>query len=343
MLAAAILGANPWGFEYVGSIYPDSITAVSTIAGVLCLWRFTRQRSASALFGASVLLSSTVLFRPEMIVIAAVVIGVAVLLARPMTGSIVTSAAIGLLVPLAIQYGYRVHFTGDLVTSVFAPWRSGSKGAIAWAGTWVGTEHETFFDVVFRVAGGQEPRFPRRSWSTPYERRLLDSIQNRLRANPANTKEIDETFLHLADYRRERMPVRAVLAPKISRAVLLWANTNTNSQLLSALTSWPRPLRRGLLGLLLVARVAALLIFAAAVYRLARSRSGARSHWRSLAWLCVSLVLARTLLIAGVLDLIEHRYVLQSWLPLLMVVILVLGGRVPGNDRERALATASAG
>ena len=138
--ASIALGVAPWPFAFVTTIGPDSLNASVAFFGLVLL---VRRR----LFLGSLILSLTVLLRPEMIAVVPVAIGAAIFVHRPrLRGAAV--AMVAFLLVVAAQYGYRTWFVGKPTLSLFGGLNIYNAGAFAWANSWLGTEDEAY-DFVY--------------------------------------------------------------------------------------------------------------------------------------------------------------------------------------------------
>ncbi|MFP5245803.1 MAG: hypothetical protein ACLGH0_03840, partial [Thermoanaerobaculia bacterium] len=316
VLAALVLGIAPWPFAFVELLGPDSLTASISFFGLLLLTR------ARAFFFGALLLSSTLLLRPEMAAVAPVPIAVALWsLRRP---KFFVAAAIAFLLPVLTQYAYRTWSTGHAGTSLFGSLTIYNAGAFAWANSWIGTEHEAY-DFVYALSRHRVMPLPERAFHDDAERTAIKQLQERARAE-GYSADIDAQFAEIARRKKAEHPFSAVVLPRLWHAAHLWLNVETSDALLVALSNVPRIIRRPMLAALLLLKLALLILFL---------RNLATSH---LATLFASFVIARTLLIGLVLNWMVHRYTLAAWLPLIVVALL---GRGRAADESRVESSAS--
>ncbi|HEX7155332.1 MAG TPA: hypothetical protein VF618_27950 [Thermoanaerobaculia bacterium] len=306
-LIAVLLAGLPWPFEFVSLIGADSLTVSLFLFATLLLWR----RSFVA---GSLLASATFLLRPEMIVLVPVVVGTAVLLEprRRVRHALLT--ALAFFAVIGLQVSYRVWFTGEWKPSIFGGLHIVDRGAFAWVHTWLNTENEAY-DFVYGLTNGRLiTKLPDRAFADKSERDAVTGVLQRVRKEGYSTSA-DAVFASVAEKRRREAPIRNVVIPRLWRTVHLWVNVETNSQLLHALAAIPRPVRRALLGMLLLLKIALVLAFPfAAVRRFGRDDLG-----RLVALMAV-VVVSRTLLIGMALNWMAHRYMLVAWPHLLGVV-----------------------
>ena len=319
LVAALVLGAAPWPFDFVSLVGADSLNATVSFFGLIALWRWTRGAGGCAgLFGASLLFSSAFLLRPEMIAVVPLPIAVAVILRTVSLRSFLrlgATAAAAFLCVVAAQYAYRTHLIGRVEPSLFGGLHIYNAGAFAWVHSWVGTEDEAY-DFVYELPEGGRRTLPARAFRDEEERRAVDALRDAARRQ-GYTVEIDRAFGELAARRRRDDPFFAIVVPRLWHAMHLYLNLETNDQLLHALRRVPRTPRRGLIGLLLGLKVALLAAFAVKTARLLRGR------WRAmqLPALLASFVVARTVLVGLILDWMPHRYALMCWMPLIVVAL----------------------
>jgi hypothetical protein len=312
LLMAALLGVVPWPYEFVSLLSPDSLTAAITFFGVIILWRSAEQQSIALTFAGALLLSTTFLMRPEMIALVPVVLAAAVLLRNANRGVLLMRAATCLgafAIIIALQMAYRFDFTGR-GPSLFGGLHISDRGAFAWVNTWLGTENEAY-NFVYGLSNGQpQDDLPSRAFSNAVERRTVsDAIQTVRRRGYG--PDVDAAFQQLAEKRQRDHPFVAIVATRIWHTVHLWINVETNGQLLNALASIPRTLRRPMLGVLALLKLTLLVLFIAGVLRSKESSAAA------LVTLFAVVVIGRTLLVGAALNWMAHRYVLTAWLPLL--------------------------
>lgn len=320
---ALLLGIAPWPLEWVTSILADPLNAVVHFAGLLLLWRAIVSGRAALAFAGALLVSATLLFRADMLLLPPVVFAAVWWMRRRFA---VPMAAAFLLV-VAAQYAYRVHFTGDTTTSLYAPFRLQYGSALKWSGTWLGTERETT-SFVWRLSEGRvPPPLPSRAWADEEEKRAIDGVVADVTRTGRYTEAHDAVFERLRQKRVRDSFVGAFIAPRIWNAIHLWANASTNSQLLHALVRVSRPVRRVFLGALLLLKLAIFVLFARALLR----------HRTPLVILCAVFVIARTLEI-GALNAGEHRYALVAWLPLLLCAAF---GTITTPTRRPAAASSA--
>jgi len=316
---AAVLGIQPWTFEYIKNQLPDSLTMVLVTAGIGLLVFFIHRRSIRsavvALIFATLLLSVPAMLRPEMLLFAVVLPATGILLR---TGrwheSLLFAAVVACIVgcTVAANVYYRWHVAQEL--RVYGTLRTPAPGLGEWMGTWIGTESD-----VGRVFNGvplgkcSMPDIPARAFADNHERAAVAAIVERLNDGTPYNVDMDTAFFALAANRIRTSPFRYWLVPRIWTTFHLWGNLETNSQLLHALVFVPRTPRRFFLGGLLALKVALLLLSAFAALALWRRRRSCRLWYDNLAILMLTLLVTRTVLMGFVFHSCEHRYMLVAW------------------------------
>jgi hypothetical protein len=326
LIAAAVLGIAPWPLQYVMLISPDSLNGALTTLGLLVLWR---ARSRATFLCGALLLSSTLLLRPEMIALIPFTL-LAALLLRGLRKSEVIAAAAACAIFVGALYAYRAHFTGRIRAEIFGPAHMPDLGAFAWANSWLGTEREAYEDFAYALTNGAPLKpLPDRAFANERERSAVNALLQRVRTSGYNP-EVDASFAALARQRQREHPVMAGLLPRVWHTIHPWMNTDLNYQLLDALASWPRVARLAVFGAMLVLKLALLVAFVIAVAQALRRRG----EWQ-LVLLLATFVIARTLLMGFVLNWMVSRYMLAAWLPLIVAALFTLKGlRHPERSRE---------
>jgi len=324
ILAAIVMGLAPWPFAFVSTVGPDSLNASLAFFGVYLLARWTTGSTALwSLLAGSLLLSVTFLLRPEMIAVVPVTIVVAVIArhsAQRTTLRDWSVAAAAFILVVALQYGYRSYFIGRLSPSLFGGLHIYNAGAFEWVNSWLGTEDEAY-DFVYGLTEGNAPVvLPSRAFADDGERQIVDELRAEVRAK-GFSESIDRRFGELARQRKREHPVSAAILPRLWHAAHLWFNTETNDQLLRAWKPVWRPIRRGLLAVLLLMKATLVMAFG---LLLAWQRRMVLSD--PVIAVMASLVIARTLLVGVALNWMVSRYMVVGWLPLMVVVSLLMPG-----------------
>lgn len=328
---AGIAGIAPWPFEYAGSLYPDGLTSVLAFFALIVLGRAVRTRSSLQFFGGSLLMASTLLLRPEVVVIIPMMLALAWWLAGP-AWRLTAVCALGALIPAGLHYAYRIQFTGQPAPPFFSGFHTKSLGAMQWANTWVGNEHELYDGVVYAIADGHPPRFPARTLSDPRERVQLERAAAIVQRDRRNSAEVDAIFESLARQREREHPIRAWLLPRVAHAGQLWVNVDMNDQLLSAMSPLPPLVRRAALGALMLLKLAVFALFCALPFLMWRRREPDDLGYV----LFVVLVVLRTLTVAGLHNTMEHRYVLVAWPAMLACALRAAALSLRRDSRDRA-------
>lgn len=214
---------------------------------------------------------------------------------------------------VSLQVAYRTAFTGE--PGLFGPLRLTNSGAFAWTRTWLGTEKEAY-DFVYAVTEGRRADLPSRAFGDAREREDVARAV-RMAHERGYSPEVDAIFAALAEKRRREKPL-LVAAVRALNVVQLWIHLETNPPILEALTPVPRIIRRPILGLLLLLKIAAVILGCiGAGQALRRWHRGEADALDALTILMFAYVIARTLLTGVVLDWRVHRYVASAWIPML--------------------------
>lgn len=326
LIAAVVIGIAPWPYAFVATVGPDSLNASVAFFALFLL----RRRETLAI--GALLLSLTFLLRPEMIAVAPVPIAVALFVHRAKVRQWALAMAAFLLI-VAVQYGYRTYFIGQLSASLFGGLNIYNAGLFRWVNSWIGTEDEAYDFVYGMGSRDNTGELPSRAFANERERKIVEELRAETRAEGFN-EEIDRRFAALADQRIRERPVMAGVVPRLWHALHLWLNTETNDQLLRAWIGVPRPVRRPMLALLLILKAALVIAFPFALI-------ATRGRWMSEPVIAIlaAHVVARTVLIGIVLNWMVYRYMVTAWLPLLVVVFLAPRFRI--TTSASAAATSS--
>jgi hypothetical protein len=308
--AALLFGLSPWPFEFANDIGPDAINAFLIGTALLLFWR---TRGAAWSFVAMLMASATLLFRPEMIAMAPVIAFVVWFLRRERRWRDALAMLFAFAIIVSVQVAYRTAFTGE--PGVFGPLRLTNAGAFAWTRTWLGTEKEAY-DFVYAVTEGRRADLPSRAFGDAREREEVARAV-RMAHERGYSPEVDAIFTAVAEKRRREKPL-LVAAVRAMNVVQLWIHLETNPPILDALTPVPRIIRRPILGILLLLKIAAVILGCiGAGQALRKWRHGEADALDALTILMFAYVVARTLLTGVVLDWRVHRYVASAWIPML--------------------------
>lgn len=316
---AIALAVSPWPFEFVSSIGPDSLVA-SIVAASLLMFGKLRER----IFLPTLVMSTTLLLRPEMIVFPPMIVSTTVFLYREKATRMLLLGGSAFAIVLAAQIGYRIHFTGQSLPSIFGPLHIPDRGAFDWVNTWIGTEHEAY-DFVYSLTNHEAiPPLPARAFSTQLEQREVRAILEHRSSEGHYSSADDESFERLARRRwREHRPT--ALIARLWHALSLWFNLETNHQFLNALSRFPGALRRSLLGTLLMLKLATLFSFGVFLVRVRRFGN------EVFLVLSAVYVVARTIVIGLLMGWFAHRYVVSTWIPLMACACAALSPELLGR------------
>ena len=314
-LMTVLLGVQPWTFEYVRSLLPDSFTASITTVALVLLIRYLRTNSLSSLLWGTVVLSFTLLLRAEMVALAPFTIAAVVIASKPPLRRLVVHGGVAAMVfasVLSVQVAYRWWFIGQ--PGLYGPLRGVDEGAYAWVYTWVNTERTLDFIWTMKDGRVSIEDVPARAFDSASERERIAKAFDLVRREGKLVPEADEILRAVAEERVARSPIRNWLLPRILRASQLWFNRETNSQLLGVLADVPRPIRRPFLGMLLSLRVSTLLLGIAGSAIVLRDTLRRGAQGAQFAALPFALfIILRTAYVGGVHGSMEHRYMLNAW------------------------------
>jgi hypothetical protein len=326
---AALFGLQPWTFDRVRSIAPDSlVTSFSTLALVgLCSYLLMRGALATAaMIVSTLILSATFLLRPEMIVLVPPLVGLAIVLRdqpwrRRWSHALAAAACFAAV--LSVQVGYRTYFIGR--PGVFGDFVIPDRSVYDWVHTWFGTEHE-MYDFVNDVSDGKGMGhlavMPGRAFGDSWERKEIER-GTALATAGGPSWESEAIFDRVARKRIHDNWLRSFALTRVWRTCHLWLNAETSEILLSAAASVPRNLRRPVLGGLLLLKVVCLTAFlwVAAVHA-GRLRSGFAGSLEKATIVMAAFVVLRTVLIGLLFGFAVHRYILPAWPALLFCVAM---------------------
>ena len=161
---ALLLGIEPWPYDFVTILMPDSLVAAMTFFGIVILWRSVERNDLFLAFAGALLLSSTLLMRPEMIASVPPILAVSLLLRMSNRRILLrrTAACAGAFtIVVILQFGYRTAVTGQ--PGLFGGLHIRDSGAFAWTNTWLGSENQAYNFVYGLSSGNVHNNLPSRS------------------------------------------------------------------------------------------------------------------------------------------------------------------------------------
>ena len=322
IVAAALLGLQPWTFAYVGLVGPESLTLTATWIGLVLLASSVGVRgrlAAGTVFAGTLALSLAGILRPECLALAPPVVALALWHGHRKRGSIrptLTFACLALLAVASLQIGYRWQLRGRL--EVFGPARFFNEGFFSWVHTWVSTEKGAYDGLAYRIGSGTVTlqELPNRAFQGDREREEVGAALERIRTG-GYSREVDEAFRAIAARKAREAPFSAFLVPRVIRTLQLWLNLETNSQLLGMLAKAPRAVSRSAIAAALAVRIGVLCLFFVAIASIRRKTGTCSTEsCRVLLLLSIAYVVLRTALV-GVLGWGVARYATPMWMPML--------------------------
>jgi len=338
--AALVLGFQPWTSAYVTRVVSDTTVALLAFGGILSAAGYVvarrRVTAAGRLLLASALLSAGFLLRPEMIVLAPVVIGLALLLRERGRWRAVLSFGAVALVPftasVAANVAYCAHVHGRF--GVFVPFRHAVPGVRLWTKTWAGPERlKQDFAWKWRAGKVREEDIPPRAFDNASERARLLATLEAVRKAGRLRPEHDAVFAEVARERIRRAPLRYYVGVRLYHTAHLWINLDNARYLLAAFARLPRAASRVLTGAFFAFKLALYAAAGAGVLRLAVAGRAAYGSWPGCFLLLGACFIAlRTLLFGMVLNTAEPRYMLPAWPFVLLLSVYGLGLFFPPTD-----------
>ncbi len=318
-LIAFLLGIQPWSLDLSRKLYPDSLTASLLTMGLLGLFAFIRAGktiSACCLFILSaVLLSATVFLRPEMIVIVPVFVLIAFhfkLLKKTIPLSVTIICSVLLVASAGLLSGDRLNSKEEI--GVFGKYSLEKPGALSWVQTWFATERtaiKNFLDGRFLNRVKFE-LLPDRAFADEQERTEIRKACELSEQRTKYDEDVDRIFREVAEKRKREHFFRHSVATRIWGMAHLWLNLEASEQWFQLL-----PKDSFLFVALVLCFVSLkLMVFALAVLSVLQifryRRNGELRWYHSLTILMILCVVARTLLMGGMIGYL-HRYTLAAW------------------------------
>lgn len=318
-LIAITLGAQPWTFEDCRNMLPDSLTASLTTLGILGLFGFVVKQGVIQnifFFFSCLTLCATMFLRPEMIVMAPVLIGGALFLKQESRSILFRYSVYGAMLFFAcllLQVFYRNLSTGDLLP--YGRFSLHKRGAHNWVNSWFSTEQNAYNRFLHggKILNTSVDAFPKRAFADEFERIEIQKALDLARTKGVYDEQVDRLFQSVADKRlRDNFFVNAVLT-RIWRTGMLWFNFERNNRLTMMLgpAIWTG---KAVVYASYVMRISLFLLAGYALFSALRNFRNRTALWyhrlTALMFLCV---LTRTLLIGMVLGWMIDRYALVAW------------------------------
>ncbi|NLB66319.1 MAG: hypothetical protein GX803_07620 [Lentisphaerae bacterium] len=351
-VAALVLGAQPWTSAYIVSIYPDTLTMFLAVTGLLFLTlsgscRKTGVRSAIILFG-SLLLSLSLLVRPEMIALACIMLGVVGVLALGafswrawLLYAALAGASFLFAVSLNVAYHWqtehRVRMVGDL--------RHATPGFRQWVGTWIGPQHwkeELLFSRMTNETINElyAKRLSNRVFTNPAELDTFTDIARNVQVRGYMTIEDDRRFEEMALARIAASPWSYYVWGRLFNSCHLWVNLSNATHVLHGLARCPRVVSRCLTASLLLFKLVLLLFAAGGGMAACRGWRRLTQSWHGRVVLAGAIfVLLRTTMLGFAFNTAEHRYALVAWPFVLALALYGLARLCPSLETPACRST----
>jgi hypothetical protein len=344
VLAAVLLGAQPWAFEFAYDRLPDTLTMAAAFAGAdLAAGAATaaspaRRAALAATSGAA--LGVSTFLRPEMLAFAPLVLAAGLLLLARSAG--VRAAALpalaGGLVLLAAFGGhvaYRRAVFGEW--AVVGRFQGNAPGVARWLKTWTSNDTD-LRRIRAPLAQGERIRFdriPDRAFADAAEREEVRLLVGEIARRGEYLAEHDAAFARIAERRARADPVGSVVVPRLwcTAALLL---TPGSAATLHPTRLLPDRAERAFAWLFVGIRFAVLAAAAIAMARALRRPPGAGADAVAAAvFLGAVLCVARLAWLGLGRGILEYRYALLLWPFLLLAAIAWADQR----RRRRSLGT----
>jgi hypothetical protein len=351
LASAFILGIQPWTSAYVTAIYPDTLTAFLTVAGILGLAWFggTGDRTGRplALLWGSTCLALTFLVRPEMIVIVPVLVLIAMSQAlhrQPWQRYVLYGllSAVPYLVSVGVNIAYRWQVARQL--RIYGEFIHATPGLDRWVQTWIGTQtlkEELQFGGLTRarMSPARFAQMPAHAFVNDDERSTLSELVRNVNERGHMTVEEDAVFMKIAQSRIDADPWTYYLWTRLYNTLHLWINMSNATHYLRGFALLPREFSRVLTGGFLILKIAILLGFVGGAAGLhARFKQMASTWHNNFLLLGTACVLVRTLMFGFFKNHAEFRYALVAWPFVLVVALYGLAHLWPGRERLPAAA-----
>jgi len=325
-LVAVILGFQPWAFEYVSSLYPDSLCASLTTISLIPLYMFIKTRKGILetiyILASSLLLCLTFMLRPEMIVLAPAIAIAALVIKSTRNCRVLKYVLFSGLIFLcffSVQVGYRYYLTGK--AELIPKYSYSNKGMVSWTGTWFNTEKNGMEIFGWLSAEHKMEKLPPYAFGDDYEKEEITKALS-LKSVSGYTEEVDNIFQKIADKRIKDNPFFNCVLTRMWSTANLWLNLETNVQLLNALSSMPVLIRKIILAGFLLLKIFVYFLALVSFFLLIKALRAKTLHdYHYLTMLAMTNILLITIFIGFIFAECEHRYVLKAWPSMLWCAI----------------------
>jgi hypothetical protein len=334
LVAALILGIQPWTSAHIASLYADTLAMFLTVAGVVCLamfghFRWVLARTTSITMG-SFLLSLTATVRPEMIVLAPALLVLAGWLEiRRMPWRVwlgyATLAALPFLLVVGLNMAY--HWQTEKHIRIIAHFRHPTPGLNLWTKTWIGPQwlkEELLFGGLTRTRTDEEHVRLLAKYALPDPMqcdatiRIIHDVQSR----GFMTAEEDDIFAEIAAARIAAAPWTYYMWGRVYNSAYLWLNLSSATHYLTAQARCPRLVSKSITAGLFGMKIFILIFATGGMLSVWRNKGILRTSWPGrFVLIGAACIVLRTLFFGFVFNTAEFRYALVAW-PLMLAVAL---------------------
>jgi hypothetical protein len=320
LAAALLVGAEPWTFTYVRLIVPEPTVTFLVVFGNVLLGVSTTSGDARRrilfLAAGSALLSAAFLFRGEMIVLAALVTGAAVLwmsCSRRELLHLGLVAVTPFLVVCSLNLGYRLSVDGR--PRLFGTLTSPHPGLFRWASTWVGSSRIKLLAAVgWRKGSLSLHDLPDSAFEDEAEKRTVLAVFERTIRSRSLSREDDATLMRVAEERIRAHPWRCVVLTRFDNLRLFWMSLDDLYHNSGFFSRFGPPVGVSLALAAFLARCAVLALAAlGGCHSLWRLRERPEDSAGSFLALGAILVLVRVVSLAAIGVILEPRYLTPAW------------------------------
>lgn len=354
LVAAAIIGLQPWTSAFVIATYSDTVVTFLAVVGVMALTRYigasSRRVEVWAMLCGSLALSASSLVRPEMILFPPAMTAAAWYLRHRSSrtacsvGLIAMVAALPLLLAVALNVGYR--WTVESKLAIYGELQVQTPGLVKWVQTWTGSgkAKEDILWGPFQISQEEFEKLDERIFSSRDEKKILGEIAARARERGYMTKGEDQVFDQIAEKRIKENPLNYYLLVRLYNTGHYWINLSSAYYLLENQAKLPRIVSKMVSGFFFGFKVVvlffALLGFGLAIRQVFLISSNKNTSTDAVFFVALGLlfVLMRTAVFSFYANVIEFRYMLPAWPFVVIAAVFGLHQTLPLMGRLHASA-----